>query len=204
MLASVVALGLCAGTAMAQTAMMPPHANNFTGNTRGYWFTAPVSFVMTGVQALQAPGGTNTVQSWAVVRFDNNTPPPNFSATTNAFQQLAIGLSQPAGVFSPVNIAINAGDVIGIYGVTGAAGGAVTTNSYTAAATQATTTIFGNSVDLFRSGMQFQINTVGMMQNLWAEPGSTQISRVEFTYVPAPTSLSLLGVAGLLALRRRR
>jgi hypothetical protein len=207
---STAVLALCAGAAVAQTATMPPHNNVFTGNTRGYWFTAPVSFRITGVQALQNPGTSNAFMNWAIIRFDGNVPPPVFSATTNAFTHLGLGLDHPAGAYSPVSIDIFAGDVIGIYGNTmAAAGGPNGANSYSPPASPATTTIFGNVVALGRSGMQFHLGSAtspGGMHDVWQEPTSTQISRTEFTYteIPAPASLALLGLGGLVAARRRR
>ncbi|MBL9030513.1 MAG: hypothetical protein JNM80_02230, partial [Phycisphaerae bacterium] len=185
--------GSVVSVAQGQIATMPPHANNFSGNTRGYWFTAPVDFRITGIQTLQAPGGTNGFMNWAVIKFDNNTPPPVFAATTNAFQHLGTGFNQPTGAYFPVSIDVLAGDVIGIYGNTATASGTTTgVNSYTATATQATTMIFGNTVNLFRSGMQFHLGSATSpqgMHDVWAEPNSTQISRVEFTY-------EALGVTG--------
>jgi hypothetical protein len=174
--------------AQAQTATMPPHATVFNGNTRGYWFTAPAGFRITGVQVLQQPGGTNGFMNWAVVRFHNATPPPVFNSTTNAFDQLGLGLGQPSGAFSPVSIEINAGDVIGIYGNTATSAAATTgQNSYTAVGTPATTNILGNTVNLTRSGMQFHLGSSTSpqgMHDIWTELTSTAISRVEFTYEP--------------------
>ena len=190
-------VALCAGLACGQTATMPPHATVFTGATRGYWFTAPADFRITGIQTLQAPGGTNGFMNWAVVRFNGATPPPAFRTVTNAFTQLGFGLNQPTGSYFPVSIDVVAGDVIGVYGNTMAVSGATTgANSYTATLTQATTTILGNTVNLFRSGMQFHLGSATSpagMHDLWAEPTSTAISRVEFTYEP-------LGVTGACCL----
>jgi hypothetical protein len=183
----VAALAGGIGTAaVGQTATMPPPAISFTGFTRGYWFTVPTTFRITGVQVLQTAGGTSAFMNYAVVRFHNNAPPPNFGAVTNAFDQLELGLDQPAGVMAPISITVNAGEVIGIYGnTTVAAGGLTGTNSYTAVGTQATTTIFGNVVNLNRSGMQFHLGVVTSpqgMHDLWGDLSSTEISRVEFTY----------------------
>lgn len=203
-------IALCAGSALAQTAMMPPHATVFTGSTRGYWFTAPVDFRMTGVQVLQNPATANAFMNWSVVRFDGNTPPPSFPGVTNAFQQLAFGLNQASNAFSPVSIDILAGQVIGIYGNTAAASGTTTgQNSYTATLTPATTTIFGNVVSLTRSGMQFHLGSATSpqgMHDIWQELTSTAVSRTQFTYteIPAPASMALLGLGGLVAARRRR
>jgi len=208
----MVALALIstAAVASAQIAGMPPHNNSFTGNTRGYWFTAPVGFTMTGVHVLQDPATQNGFMNFAVVRFDGAVPPPTFSSTTNAFQQLALGLDMPSNTFAAVNVVVNAGDVIGVYGNTALTVGTTTgVNSYTAPQTQATTLIDGNVVDLFRSGMQFHLGSAtspGGMHDIWAEPTSTQISRVEFEYtvVPEPGTLIALGLGGALLLLRRR
>lgn len=209
-LLSTALIALCAGATIAQTATLPPHATVFTGSTRGYYFTAPVAFRITGIQTLQNPATTNGFMNWAIIRFDNNTPPPNFALTTNAFQQLGLGLDMPSGSYDPVSIDIQAGEVIGLYGNTRvAAGGTSGANSYTATLTQATFDIFGNNVNLFRSGMQFHLGSATSpqgMHDVWAEAASTAISRVEFTYtvIPSPASLALLGLGGLVAARRRR
>src|SRR5688572_4300435 len=116
----VLALALCvvAPIASAQfVAGMPPQSGGFTGSTRGYWFTAPVAFQMTGVKVLRQTGNTSaTVQNFAVVKYNGNVPPPTFPTTTNAFTQVALGLGQAPDVFIPVNVTVNAGEVIGMYG----------------------------------------------------------------------------------------
>lgn len=205
----VVALS---GTALGQVATMPAQTSTFNGSTRGYYFVAPVSFKITGVHALNQTGSANGFQNFAIVKFDGNTPPPLFPSVTNAFQQLALGLDLPSGMFHPVNVTVNAGDVIGIYGnTTAGAGGTTGSNSYANAPGGNNTSVFGNTIPLMRSGMQFHLGSATSpagMHDVWAEGASntSNISRVEFEYtqIPAPGALALLGLGGLAAARRRR
>jgi len=153
---------------------LPPQTATFTGNVRGYWFTAPTSFTMT---SLFVPTDASTgSQSIAVVRFNGAVPPPVFAATTNAFATLFLTQNNPAAGAIPVSIPITAGDVIGIMGYR------ATVNSYSAGPNNIT--IAGLPVSLVRMGMQFPLTTTAP-QNLWQEPTVSSVSRVLFDYTTA-------------------
>jgi len=158
------------GTSSPVTIPLPNQNGTFTGNVRGYWFTAPTNFTMTALRVPTDASSGN--QSIAVVRFNPATPPPAFPGTTNAFTTLFLSQNNPAAGNIPVNIPINAGDVIGILGQR------ATVNSY--APGPASTTIAGFPVTLTRMGMQFPLTTTAPQQ-LWQE-SAFQISRIFFDY----------------------
>ncbi len=160
---------VAATTSSAETMMpLPAQGTTFTGNVRGYYFTAPVNFTITG---LKIPADNAGLQNIAVVRFTAGAP-PLFATTTNSFNVLYITQNNPSTSILPVSIAVTAGDIIGILGSAG------TTNSY--AASPVGSTIAGMPITLARLGMQFPLNTTAP-QDLWTE-ASGNISRVEMYY----------------------
>lgn len=209
---AITILTLCAaaGSAMAQfTAPMPAQTSTFTGSTRGFVFTAPVDFKITGVKVLNATGNTNAFQNFSVVR--HAALPPLFSAVTNDFVTLHTALAAASGSFVAVDIDVHAGDIIGMYGnTTVGATGTSGLNSYANAPGGNNTNIFGNTVPLLRSGMQFHLGNGAQtaMRDVWREGTSntSNITRIEFQYdvIPAPGAASLLALAGIAAARRRR
>ncbi len=183
---SAMAMALAAGSAFGQCEVtpMPAHTSTFSSSTRGYVFDAPVSFRITGVQVLVPPGGTQTFQNFSIVLLHEE--PPFFSATTNNFTTLVTRLDQPANEFIAVDIQVNVGDKLGVYGNTMTASGATSgTNSYGNAPGGNFTTILGNQVDLRRSGMQFHLGSANPlnsnMHDIWREgTGNTSnITRIE-------------------------
>jgi len=155
---------------MAQTQIaVCPQINTFSSMTRGYYFTAPCDFVICG---LYIPTDASTgLQSVEVVRFTAGAPPA-YSATTNSFVSLFYQSNWPTNTMIPCNVQVNTGDIIGVYGSRGAA-----VNSYGAA--NCATTIMGNAVTLYRSGMQFDLATQ-QMHDIWYE--DYNIGRV-FMYI---------------------
>jgi PKD repeat protein len=158
-------------TTFAQTqilAPMPPQTGTFTGNVRGYYFTAPSCFTITGVQV--PTDASSGAQSIAIVRLQ--ATPPLYSTTTNNFTVLFLTQNNPASGILPVNIPVEQGDIIGVLGQR------ATTCSYATGPT--TTTIDGNTVTIARLGMQFPLTTTAPQQ-LWTE-NSGSISRVNLYY----------------------
>ncbi len=161
---------LCSGGLFAQTQLvLPAHSTTFSGNVRGYWFTSPTCFTITGLEvASEAGAGTQNI---AVIRLP--APPPIFAATTNVFTTLFLTQNNPATGVIPVNIQVETGDYIMVLGQRG------NVNSYSASGTF-TTTINGQSTTIARCGMQFPLGTTAPTQ-LWAQ-ASGSISRVNMYY----------------------
>lgn len=164
-----------------------------TSHTRGYWFTAPTDFLITG---LRVPDETNAgVQNVEVVRL--HSQPPNLNddpsqtmddpsgkdfidATTNSFVSLFRRIGVTGKSIIHTTIPVRAGDIIGILG---AAGTTTMKNSY-ASSNEYSTKILGESVTLKRMGMQYNLNTT-QAQDLWTVDGGA-FSRVEMYYIQPP------------------
>jgi len=147
-------------------------------STRGFWFTAPTSFT---IQELRVPLEVGTQspnnQNIQVVKFTNG-PPPAFSANTTSFTTLFYTNSDTSNNFIPVNIPIQAGDIIGILG---ARGTTQMRNSY-GMGNPYNTTIAGQPVVLTRLIYQANLNS-GQAGPLSSETGGSY-SRVEVRYSP--------------------
>lgn len=172
-------------TANAQTQMpMPAQTTTFSGNVRGYWFTAPTNFVIVGVEVpTEASSGTQNV---AVLRFlpaptvpptppGPPLPPPIFSATTNNFDTLFLTQNNPAAGTITTKIPVTTGEFVGVLGNRG--------NNSSYGNGSSGTTIDGIATPLTRLGMQFPLSTTAP-QLVWQEPSSTNISRVWLYYQP--------------------
>jgi hypothetical protein len=188
----VLAIGLLPLTVSAQTL----DVGTWTGSGccdfgfRGYVFTAPVDFTITGLSVMS----DGSVGQLEVVRFD--AFPPAFSATTSNFTSLFYSATMTAST----SIGVNAGDIIGVYGYDFTRG----FTPYSTAHSGYASSIFGNPVALYRSGQQ----SLGQASDLWYENGPIGAIALEYraSTVPEPATLGLLvlGILGVAAVGRRR
>jgi len=162
----------CGGTELD----IGPFGSNFTSASlsRGYFFTAPVSFT---ILELRVPTDVGTdPQNIQVIRF-NSGPPPLYSASTTDFVTLGYWNNVPGTGWIAVNIAVQSGDIIGILGTRGTT---TMNNSYGVSDSYATS-ILGQPVTLYRLLYQ------DSLYSSQAGPVSTStnpISRIEMRYGP--------------------
>jgi len=97
----------------ASMAPMPPQTSQYNAaQTRGYWFTAPVDFTITGLDVPVV--GLTSPQSIAVLLM--SAPPAVYSNYTCTFTILYLTQNNPNPGTISVNIPIYAGDIIGVLG----------------------------------------------------------------------------------------
>lgn len=98
----------------AQVTMMPlpPHGSNYTGYSRGYWFTSPTDFYLEGVRVPTDASATAS-QNIYIVRF--TAPPPGLPGTGN-YTVLGEWYTVPGTNVIPCHIFISSGDFIGVMG----------------------------------------------------------------------------------------
>jgi hypothetical protein len=162
------------GWAQIQQLSIPPHTATYCCNgVRGYYFRAPVGFTITGLRVPNDYPQGSFPQSVAVVKF-NNGAPPSYPLYTNDFVQLARITDQAGNNIIPVCIPVQANEWIGIYGDRM---GYVTYGSSNHSAS-----IFGMSVTLKQSGMNYSLQQHNM-QEVWSQ--DDKIGRIEMYYTGA-------------------
>jgi len=200
--ASMALLGIGAGqTAADQLLPLPDFDHEFIDpiRTRGYWFTAPTSFIITG---LRVPTDVGTdPQNIEVLRL--NDTPPDFPDSTSDFESLAFFNGVDSLDFIDTSITVFAGDVIGVLG---ARGTSVMQNSYSAV-NEYTSSILGVDVELKR--LLFQENLFEGPASAVSTEDANPIARVQMrlTAIPEPSTLiaCLSGAAclGIVAVTRK-
>ncbi|HRZ50154.1 MAG TPA: T9SS type A sorting domain-containing protein [Bacteroidales bacterium] len=154
---------------------VPAHATNFSGNSRGFWFTAPCDFLLTGVRA-PTDFSTNP-QSIHLVKF--TAAPPIYTSTTTAFTTLFYGANIGDTGFINLSVQIYSGDIIGVMAVrNNGSGGSVT--SYTSASSPISSSLGSHTISLARLGWQGSIIS-SAAANFWTE-NTAPIGRAELRY----------------------
>jgi hypothetical protein len=166
---------ICGLQLNAQTMIpLPSQGSVYTGNVRGFWFTAPTNFIITGLRVPTSAGsGSQYIQ---LVKF-TSAGPPSYSASTTAFTTLAFIQHAPNGVINPVNISISTGDIIGVLGQD-----SLNHNSYATPTGPYTSSINGSSVTLTRMLYQGQLRS-GAAGPISQET-SAALARVEIYWIP--------------------
>jgi len=146
---------------------LPPYSSTYSGNSRGYYFTAPTTMTITGVRVPTDVGTGN--YNVAILKF--SATPPTYTTVTNTFTTMYLAQNQTGTTVVSVNIPVAYGDIIGVLG--DRAGN----NSY-ASGSPFNNIAFGSyTVTLKRLGMQFSLATTAP-KDLWTE-NTGSISRVE-------------------------
>ena len=167
------------------TVTMSNQTGTYSGSARGYVFTAPSDFTITSLRVPTLASGGD--QSIMVMRFAG---PVGEYPNTSSYEDLLFytGLDSNSG-FIPVNIPIEAGDVIGILGNRN------DVNSYT---TDSTITIDGNSVNISRFLTQNSISSGAAPQGSFTmEAFNSSKSNVDFEYTTESNILVSTQTAGL-------
>jgi hypothetical protein len=146
-----------------------PHTRTFEGVARGYWFTAPDAFTITGVRVPTAASAE--AQTAMIVKFPGIPPETNTRIYTILGSWQGI---EGSGVI-PANIPVAAGDVIGVLGQRDNTH-AMTSYGHSPYQTE----IAGNSVVLHRLLAQF--NLYGIPTPLLRQASQPELGRVELYY----------------------
>ena len=156
------------------------YSNPYTGNVRGYYFTAPTNFTISGLRVpTYASSGS---QSIAVVKFTAG-PPAAYPTLTNSFIELGYWANYTLSDTIATCIKIDSGDIIGIYG---------NRSDINAYATSSSTTINGYNVTYNRTGMQYALSSTSM-RDVWSESGGS-ISLTDMFYDANPTTIATTSV----------
>ncbi|MEZ5016908.1 MAG: T9SS type A sorting domain-containing protein [Flavipsychrobacter sp.] len=170
----ILLLAIWARPCFAQNSLMvlPTHNNTYSTTTRGFWFTAPTNFIITG---LRVPASAGSGQQFIQVMRLNGTFPISSSSPSVSFTNLTYIANATSGLTQTVNIQVNAGDVIGIFGTAG--------TSCSEGNGSYTTSIGGQSVTLNRLEYSGAINSSSATSYFGvANGGSGSIGRVEMFY----------------------
>lgn len=174
---------------------MPTYSRNVPAQeTRGYYFTAPVDFIITGLRVPVAIGGT--VSGIAVVKLP--TAPPLYTNVTNTFSTLYLNQAITGTNIVSVNIPVYTGDIIGVLGErndTSAYGPNLGTGIF-----PSMLGVSGPTLNLYRMGMLYNlatqtptnlwtetVNTIGIVEMYVQQTCNSTLTPVTVSIVPSPT-----------------
>lgn len=195
-----LAITLAPAPLLAATIDVGAQTRSYTGNTRGFNFTAPTDFLIVG---LDLPTDASTENfDVAVLRFSTLNA---WNGDPSVYDVLFEARDQGAAL-TGLSIAISAGDIIGILG--SRAANAV--NSYGSA--NYSSSILGSAVTLSRLTFQSDLRTEALPTSAALGASVFGIGRVlvdvapaSISAVPLPGALPLMALGlGALALVRRR
>ena len=186
---TIALIAASATMASAQVIDVGDHTSSYTGFTRGFWYDAPVDHTIIRLELPTDLFATGDLASYVV-------------EVNDIIQNYTIGV---AGAIV-VDIDVFAGDRVLIIGnwTTGTPAGFNAKNSYHNSGSPYVSSILGNPVDLFRGGFQSNIGDGTYTDGAGFNSTSGSHGRIFVTVIPAPASLALLGLGGLVAIRRRR
>jgi hypothetical protein len=186
-----------ASTVASAQILVGAHDRIYTGYTRGFSYVANVDQT---IILLELPMDASVAGARASIIVDVI---PLVGAST-AHQYLLM----PGPSTGPVSILIGAGDTVSVMGswTDGVPGSFTGRNSYSVeVAPFATTTVppFFNPT-LSRAGFQYDIGAGTYSSGAGFTGLTGGFGRIFVYVIPAPASLALLGLGGLVAVRRRR
>ncbi len=198
---AAAALMMASAPVLADQAIgLGPQVSIFSLYARGYYFTAPTDFTITGVKSLTAASyGTQNIEvlkiNTALTPYDPSVNGDFDAIKSNAFSVLGLYLNNATPGYIATSIVVHTGDIIGILGDRGGA------TSYASGAPYATS-IAGNAVSLYRLGFQDLLSNSPAFDIFTEVPSnSTRYGRISFTYstggggggtVPEPASWALM------------
>ncbi|MPM12994.1 hypothetical protein SDC9_59349 [bioreactor metagenome] len=140
-----------------------------SGMARGYYFQATQDFRIIGAMVPADVPGDQTV---TIIRL--NDVPPVYPAVTNDLVTLGYHTGIPIGSMVPFDVFVAKGDWIGVY----AEGDYSSYSEF-----DTLFVVLGDTMARYRSGMQFDLTT-SQMHDVWREPSSYNVSRVELFVEP--------------------